>query len=45
MSVFSHQLNKTRQKAKEIIVRSEAASELAQKEAARYDLLLPEEAG
>ncbi|MCJ8735218.1 hypothetical protein PDJAM_G00244360 [Pangasius djambal] len=38
-------LNKARKKAKEIIARSEAASDLAQKEAARYDLLLPEEAG
>ncbi|XP_053480554.1 WD repeat-containing protein 46 [Ictalurus furcatus] len=38
-------LNNTRMKAKEIITKCEAASELAQKEAARYDLLLPEDAG
>ncbi|MCI4381103.1 hypothetical protein PGIGA_G00247660 [Pangasianodon gigas] len=38
-------LNRARKKAKEIITQSEAASALAQKEAARYDLLLPEEAG
>ncbi|XP_076859264.1 WD repeat-containing protein 46 [Brachyhypopomus gauderio] len=35
----------TRQKAKENIARSEAESDLAQKQAARYDLLLPEDAG
>ncbi|KAF4070619.1 hypothetical protein AMELA_G00287540 [Ameiurus melas] len=38
-------LNNARMKAKEIITKCEAASELAQKEAARYDLLLPEDAG
>ncbi|XP_060787537.1 WD repeat-containing protein 46 [Neoarius graeffei] len=38
-------LNKAKNKVKEIITRSEAASDLAQKEAARYDLLLPEDAG
>ncbi|XP_017323663.1 WD repeat-containing protein 46 [Ictalurus punctatus] len=38
-------LNNTRMKAKEIITKCEAASELAQKEAARYDLMLPEDAG
>ncbi|KAG1949163.1 WD repeat-containing protein [Pimephales promelas] len=34
-----------RRKLKEAIVFSESVSELAQKQAARYDLLLPEDAG
>ncbi|XP_030639831.1 WD repeat-containing protein 46 [Chanos chanos] len=34
-----------RRRLKEAITRSEAASDLAQKQAARYDLLLPEDAG
>ncbi|GAA6108346.1 WD repeat-containing protein 46 [Tachysurus ichikawai] len=38
-------LNKAKRRAKAIIARSEAASDLVQKEAARYDLLLPEDAG
>ncbi|KAM9475413.1 WD repeat-containing protein 46 [Clarias gariepinus] len=38
-------LKESRHKVKEIITQSESASELAQKEAARYDLLLPEDAG
>lgn len=34
-----------RSKLKDAIKRSEAESELAQEQAARFDLLLPEEAG
>ena len=32
-------------KLKDVIARSEEASEMAQKQAARFDLLLPEDAG
>lgn len=32
-------------KLKDMITRSEEASEMAQKQAARFDLLLPEDAG
>ncbi|XP_077369973.1 WD repeat-containing protein 46 [Festucalex cinctus] len=38
-------INKHHFKLKEVIARSDEASEMAQKQAARFDLLLPEEAG
>ncbi|XP_013871517.1 WD repeat-containing protein 46 [Austrofundulus limnaeus] len=41
----TQKLHRQRLKLKEMITRSEEASEMAQKQAARFDLLLPEEAG
>lgn len=45
ISVFCSQTHKLQLMLQDIITRSEEASEMAQKQAARFDLLLPEEAG
>lgn len=42
---FSSQPGRQHYKLRDMIARSEEASEMAQKQAARFDLLLPEDAG